>query len=69
MALSAVLQIAAVLLPPLQELLGTQTLSPAVLAACALAATIPGTALRVTAWVLRPERTGSATVPTDRHSA
>jgi Ca2+-transporting ATPase len=46
-ALSAVLQIVAVTWGPLRELLGTQPLTLAELAACVLAAAIPGTALAV----------------------
>jgi Ca2+-transporting ATPase len=46
-ALSAVLQVAGVLLEPLRALLGTVALSPAELAACAAAALLPGLALRL----------------------
>jgi Ca2+-transporting ATPase len=44
--LSAALQIAGVLLTPLQALLGTATLTFGELAACAAVAVIPGLALR-----------------------
>jgi Ca2+-transporting ATPase len=46
-ALSAALQVAGVLLPPLRELLGTEPLAAAELLACAAIATIPGLALRL----------------------
>jgi P-type Ca2+ transporter type 2C len=68
-ALSAVLQVAAVLLPPLQELLGTQPLSAGTLAACALVATVPGLALRLTTWASRPGRRSRVNLPADRRSA
>jgi Ca2+-transporting ATPase len=46
-AVSAVLQIAGVLFGPLQTLLGTESLTPAELAACAGVALVPGVALRL----------------------
>ncbi|WP_240670680.1 cation-translocating P-type ATPase [Actinoplanes solisilvae] len=46
-ALSGTLQVAGVLLPPLQTLLGTEPLTLTELLACAFAAMIPGAALRV----------------------
>ncbi|MBM2616367.1 cation-transporting P-type ATPase [Actinoplanes sp. LDG1-06] len=46
-ATSGLLQVAGVLLPPLQTLLGTEPLTGAELAVCAVVATIPGVALRV----------------------
>ncbi|MCO8277938.1 cation-transporting P-type ATPase [Actinoplanes sp. TRM 88003] len=46
-ALSAVLQVAGVLLPPLQTLLGTETLSLYELPACAALAVLPGLAFRL----------------------
>jgi len=48
-ALSALLQLAGVLLPPLRDLLGTEYLSAAELAACAAVATLPGLAVRLAA--------------------
>ncbi|GAA3950313.1 hypothetical protein Aau02nite_77480 [Amorphoplanes auranticolor] len=46
-ALSAVLQIAGVLLGPLQTLLGTASLTLVELSACAAVALVPGVALRL----------------------
>ncbi|GID32349.1 cation-translocating P-type ATPase [Paractinoplanes brasiliensis] len=46
-ATSGILQVAGVLLPPLQTLLGTEPLTAAELAACAIVAVIPGAALRI----------------------
>ncbi|SNY59234.1 cation-translocating P-type ATPase [Paractinoplanes atraurantiacus] len=46
-AVSGVLQVAGVLLPPLQALLGTEALTPVELLACAAVAVIPGLALRL----------------------
>nr|WP_308129420.1 cation-transporting P-type ATPase [Actinoplanes polyasparticus] len=46
-AVSGLLQVAGVLLPPLRTLLGTETLSVPVLLACAAVAVIPGLALRL----------------------
>lgn len=48
-AVSAALQIAGVLLPPLRTLLGTDSLTAAELLACAAAAALPGLAL----WAVR----------------
>ncbi|MEQ4306267.1 hypothetical protein ABNF97_33635, partial [Plantactinospora sp. B6F1] len=48
-ALSALLQLAGVLLPPLRTLLGTGALSAVDLVACAVAATVPALAIRLTA--------------------
>ncbi|WP_173086682.1 cation-translocating P-type ATPase [Phytohabitans rumicis] len=44
---SALLQVAGVLLPPLRELLGTEPLTAAELVACAAVATLPGLTLRL----------------------
>jgi P-type Ca2+ transporter type 2C len=46
-AISAVLQIAGVLVPPLRALLGTDPLGPVTLAACAAVATLPGLAVHL----------------------
>jgi P-type Ca2+ transporter type 2C len=46
-AVSGLLQVAGVLLPPLRALLGTETLTLPVLLACAAVAVIPGLALRL----------------------
>jgi Ca2+-transporting ATPase len=46
-AVSGVLQVAGVLAGPLQTLLGTESLTAAELAGCALVATLPGAALRL----------------------
>jgi Ca2+-transporting ATPase len=46
-AVSAVLQVAGVLLTPLQTLLGTESLTATELLACAAVAAAPGVALRV----------------------
>jgi Ca2+-transporting ATPase len=46
-AVSAVLQVAGVLIPPLRALLGTQPLGPVALAGCAAAATLPGLAVHL----------------------
>jgi P-type Ca2+ transporter type 2C len=58
---SAVLQVAGVLVPPLRALLGTQPLGPADLAACALVAAIPALILTLggRASVMRRRRTAS----------
>ncbi|BCB89655.1 cation-translocating P-type ATPase [Phytohabitans suffuscus] len=48
-AVSALLQLAAVLVPPLRDLLGTEYLSAAELATCAAVATLPGLAVRLAA--------------------
>lgn len=47
-ALSALLQVAGVLLPPLRGLLGTEPLGAAELLACAVVSTLPGLVLRLT---------------------
>ncbi|MEU8233183.1 cation-transporting P-type ATPase [Actinoplanes sp. NPDC048967] len=53
-AASAVLQIAGVLLAPLQSLLGTESLTLAELSACAAVSLVPGAALRLTTlWSVR----------------
>jgi Ca2+-transporting ATPase len=49
-AVSGLLQVAGVLLPPLRTLLGTEPLSVPVLLACAAVAVIPGLALRLVPW-------------------
>jgi Ca2+-transporting ATPase len=46
-AVSGVLQVAGVLLPPLQTLLGTESLTATELAACGVAAALPGLALHL----------------------
>jgi Ca2+-transporting ATPase len=53
-ALSAVLQVAGVLLAPLQTLLGTESLTVAELSACAAVALVPGVALRLSRPLTRP---------------
>ncbi|MEU8609465.1 cation-transporting P-type ATPase, partial [Actinoplanes sp. NPDC048791] len=53
-ALSAVLQIAGVLLTPLQTLLGTESLTLAELLACVAVAVVPGAGLRLSRRVQRP---------------
>lgn len=55
-AVSALLQVAGVLLAPLRELLGTDPLTPTVLLACAAVSALPGLALRLTR---RPADTAS----------
>jgi Ca2+-transporting ATPase len=55
-AVSGVLQIAGVLLAPLQTLLGTESLTAAELAACVLVAALPGLALHLTALIGRAGR-------------
>jgi len=52
-AVSGVLQIAGVLLPPLQTLLGTEPLTATELAACAVVAALPGLALHLTSLIGR----------------
>jgi Ca2+-transporting ATPase len=62
-ALSAVLQVAGVLLAPLQSLLGTEPLTGVELLACAAVAVLPGVALRLAGGVLR-RRTGTRSLAT-----
>ena len=65
--LSAVLQVAGVLLPPLRALLGTEPLTVADLLACAAVAVLPGLALRLTPLNRNDDvRTGRAGCPTRR---
>ncbi len=47
LVVSAVLQVAGVVVPPLRELLGTHPLSPAELLGCLVVATIPGVVVRL----------------------
>jgi len=64
-ALSAVLQIAGVLFPPLRALLGTQALTGVDLAACVAIAAVPAAALLLTrraATLSRPESRSTATL-------
>ncbi|MET8066125.1 cation transporting ATPase C-terminal domain-containing protein, partial [Micromonospora sp. NPDC005313] len=61
-AVSAVLQVAGVLLPPLRELLGTSPLSALDLLACAAIGVLPGLVLRLTR---RFRGTGDPRVGTD----
>ncbi|GAA0815788.1 cation-translocating P-type ATPase [Spirilliplanes yamanashiensis] len=56
-ALSAVLQVAGVLLPPLRDLLGTDPLTAGQLAACAAVSVLPGAGLLLSRrWAERPGR-------------
>jgi Ca2+-transporting ATPase len=64
-AVSALMQLAGVLVPPLRDLLGTEYLSAAGLAACAAVATLPGLAVWLAERASGPRNsipaTGSAT--------
>ncbi|WP_213455430.1 cation-translocating P-type ATPase [Rhizomonospora bruguierae] len=67
-ALSAVLQVAGVLLPPLRGLLGTAALGPVELLACALVAGLPGAVLLIgrRRRARGPDRSGPSALPAGR---
>jgi Ca2+-transporting ATPase len=65
---SAVLQVAGVLVGPLRDLLGTEPLGADVLLACAAVSALPGLALRLARHRPRPDGDAPTVVPGPRRA-